>query len=66
MSVLKFIFSKIGAIFKFVNEYFKSFVFLLIVILIIVNSGKSEIANLTEISFINLTKYLAFIDYSTF
>ncbi|MDV2490686.1 MULTISPECIES: signal peptide peptidase SppA [Campylobacter] len=50
MSVLKFIFSKIGAIFKFVNEYFKSFVFLLIVILIIVNSGKSEIANLTEIS----------------
>ena len=50
MQLLKSIFAFIKGIFKFVNEYFKSMIFALIIVLIIASSGEKNSANLIEIS----------------
>lgn len=50
MQLLKSIFAFIKGIFKFVNEYFKSMIFALIIVLIIASSGEKSSANLIEIS----------------
>ncbi|WP_086268332.1 signal peptide peptidase SppA [Campylobacter devanensis] len=50
MQLLKSIFTFIKGIFKFINEYFKSMIFVLIVLFIIASSGEKSSANLIEIS----------------
>ena len=50
MQLLKSIFAFIKGIFKFINEYFKSMIFVLIVLFIIASSGEKSSANLIEIS----------------
>lgn len=50
MRILNLILSPIKGLLKFINNYFKSMIFVLIVILIVVNSSNSNRANLMEIS----------------
>lgn len=50
MRILNLILSPIKGLLKFINNYFKSMIFVLIVILIVANSSNSNRANLMEIS----------------
>lgn len=50
MQLLKSIFTPIKGIFKFINEYFKSMIFILILLIIIANSSDKSGANLMEIN----------------
>ena len=54
MGFLRFIFSPIAAIFRFINTYFKAMLFLLIVFLIFF-SGKGENVNPPNLTQINLS-----------
>lgn len=49
MQLLKTIFATIKGVFKFINDYFKSMIFVLIVIIIVANSSDKPGANLIEI-----------------
>ncbi|AII15276.1 signal peptide peptidase protease IV [Campylobacter iguaniorum] len=49
MQILKMIFAPFVAVFKFVNTYFKSSIFFLIVVLILANSSTPKVPNLATI-----------------